>query len=140
MKKFAANFAKKLKGGEILALVGELGAGKTTFTQGLAIGLKIKGKITSPTFVIMNEYPVAPRKRAGNYKLKILNFKLLHLDAYRLKDEKDLSALGVAELLNDPNNIVVIEWADKIKKFLKKYHVIWLEFKIKGAGRGVVIK
>jgi len=133
MKKFGVDFAKKLKGGEILALVGELGAGKTTFTQGLADGFGIKGKITSPTFVIMNEYLI-------NSKLKIKDSKLFHLDSYRLKDEKNMVALGVVELLNDPKNIVVIEWADRLKKFLKNYCVIWLDFKIKGIGREINIK
>jgi len=133
MKKFGADFAKQLKGGEILALMGELGAGKTTFTQGLAVGLGLKGKITSPTFVIMNEYSL-------NSKFQIPNSKLFHLDAYRLKDEKDMDALGVAELLNDSKNIVVIEWANRLKKFLKNYCVIWLDFKIKGIGREINIK
>jgi len=75
--------AKELKGGETIALIGELGAGKTIFTKGIADGLRIKKYITSPTFVLMKVYPIDLKK---NNKIKTL----CHIDAYRLNSGKRL--------------------------------------------------
>ena len=112
----AANLAKKLKGGDILALSGDLGGGKTTFVQGLAKGLKIKEKIQSPTFVLMKIYPI-PKKK----------FSLCHIDLYRLKDEKDIESIGFQDYLRNNDYICVIEWAEKIEKILPK-NTEWIEF------------
>ncbi|MCK4553618.1 tRNA (adenosine(37)-N6)-threonylcarbamoyltransferase complex ATPase subunit type 1 TsaE [Candidatus Parcubacteria bacterium] len=108
----AKKFAKQLKGGEIIGLIGELGAGKTIFTKGLAAGLGIKKNITSPTFVLMKIYPIR------HLKSDIRNF--VHIDAYRIKTAQDLIAIGGGEYFNRPDAITVIEWADKIKKILPK--------------------
>ena len=112
---FAKNFAKKLKGGEVIGLTGELGAGKTVFAKGLAAGLGIKKNITSPTFVLMKIYPVKCREasRAG-----IRYF--VHIDAYRLKSARDLIAIGAKDYLRRPKTVSVIEWADKIKDIFSK--------------------
>lgn len=123
---FAKSFAKKLKGGEVIGLIGELGAGKTIFTKGLAKGLGIKNNIQSPTFVIMKIYQIT------NPKLPIK--QLVHIDAYRLKTERDLEAIGATEYLNDTKTVVVIEWADRIKKILPK-NTILINIKIKGDKR-----
>lgn len=101
-KKFAKNLAKDFLKGGIIALSGELGAGKTTFAQGFAQGLGIKGKIISPTFLIIRQYPIPGQK----------NF-LYHIDLYRLEDI-DLKNSGLEEILTDATNVVLIEWADKI--------------------------
>ena len=117
----AKNFAKQLKGGEVIGLIGELGAGKTVFVKGLATGLGIKKNITSPTFVLMKIYPVT------NFKFQISNF--VHLDAYRIKNEKDVLSIGAEEYFNQPDTVTVIEWADKIKKILpKKTKFIEIEY------------
>ena len=108
----AQNLAKKLSGGEVLGLIGDLGAGKTVFTRGLAQGLGIKNNINSPTFVLMKVYPVQQGK--------IKNF--VHIDAYRIKNLQDLLAIGIEDYLYQPDSIVVIEWADRIK--LKKIKLI----------------
>jgi len=108
---FAKKFSKKLTGGETIGLIGNLGAGKTIFTKGLAAGLAIKKNLTSPTFVLMKIYPVAKHRQ-----IKLL----AHLDAYRIKSAKDLVAIGVAEYFGRPDTVTVIEWADKIKKILPK--------------------
>lgn len=101
----------------VVALVGDLGAGKTAFVQGFAKALGIKRHLPSPTFLIFR-----------NYKLATLNFKLLyHLDAYRLSDAGELDVLDFDKVLADPTNIVMIEWADKIKEILPK-DTIWLNF------------
>lgn len=102
--------ASQFGGGEILALDGNLGAGKTTFVKGIAKGLGIKKNICSPTFVIMNQYSL--KNKAIKY--------LYHLDAYRLKSKKDLENIAFFDIINNPENIVVIEWANKIKKYLPK--------------------
>jgi len=102
---FAREYAHNLKGGEVIGLSGDLGAGKTVFTKGLAAGLNIKQTVTSPTFVIMKIY--------GGKKIK-----LVHIDAYRLESERDLEAIGAAEYFGGKNTVVVIEWAEKIKNFL----------------------
>ncbi len=103
-KKIAKNFC----GGEIIGLVGDLGAGKTIFTKGIAVGLKLKENINSPTFVVMKIYDVKHK----NIK------KFVHIDAYRLKSAEELKTIGIDEYLNRDDVVIVIEWADKIKKIL----------------------
>ena len=117
-KKFAFKMARKFKGGEILALIGDLGGGKTYFTKGLAQGLGIKKLISSPSFILMKIYPL----KKGKIK------QLCHVDLYRLKDPKDIIHLGLKEYLGQKNTICVIEWADKIKNILKPYIKITLNF------------
>ncbi len=101
---------QKLSGGGalIIALEGHLGSGKTTFIQGLAEGMGVKENVLSPTFLILKQFPIALK----NYK----NF--YHIDAYRLKNPGEIVELGFKDLAGDPGNIIVIEWAEKIKKIL----------------------
>ncbi len=112
----ASSLYKTLKGGEILALTGNLGSGKTTFTQKLAKKLKVKNPVTSPTFVLMNVFPanLASKKKVTLY----------HLDLYRTKSYKEVKALGITELWGKKENLVIIEWAEKIKKYLPKNAII----------------
>lgn len=105
---FGEEFAKKLTGGEVVALHGDLGAGKTTFTQGIAKGLGIKKRIISPTFVIVRSY-------------KIKNF--YHIDLYRTESKNDIEGLGIEEILKNPENIVVIEWAERLGNLLPKKRI-----------------
>lgn len=105
----------------IIALTGELGSGKTTFLQGLAKGLGIKERILSPTFVMIREYQVQ------SAKCKVQKF--YHLDLYRVEDEKGIEGLGLEEIWSDPQNIVAIEWAEKIKNILPKKRIdIYFEY------------
>lgn len=128
----AANLAKHLKGGEIIALEGDLGAGKTTFVKGLARSLGIKKHITSPTFVLMKIYPIS------NIQYPISN--LVHVDCYRLDDVQELFYLGLEEYLNRKDSIVIIEWADKIKNYLKKFKkVIRIKIDLKDNIRRFII-
>lgn len=105
-KKIAENLAGKTKS-HIFALTGELGAGKTMFVQGFAKGLGVKDKIISPTFVLIRQHPVPDTRRV-----------LYHIDLYRLENETYLKSLGLEEIWSDKNNIVLIEWAEKVKDFL----------------------
>lgn len=102
---------KPKKSAFTFGLEGDLGGGKTTFLQGFAKGLGIKEKIVSPTFIIMR---------------KIKTF--YHIDCYRIQKPKEILDLGFKEIISNPQNIVVIEWADKIKKILPE-DVIILKFR-----------
>ena|ERR1700722_5310004 len=111
------DFAKQLKGGEVLALYGDLGSGKTTFMQGLSKGLGITRNIISPTFIIMRSYKTG-------LKIKDLRLKnLYHVDLYRIESENDVDGLGLLELMHQPENIVAIEWPDKIENILPENRI-----------------
>ena len=111
-QKLGESFAEKIKNGGIVALYGDLGAGKTTFVQGFAKGLGINQRIISPTFIIVRQYKVSSEKLAVSC--------LYHIDLYRVQSQKEIEGLGIKEILNDPHNIVVIEWAEKLKNVLPK--------------------
>ncbi|MBU1032117.1 tRNA (adenosine(37)-N6)-threonylcarbamoyltransferase complex ATPase subunit type 1 TsaE [Patescibacteria group bacterium] len=104
-KKIAEDFAKTAKG-NIFALSGELGAGKTTFVQGFAKGLGIKEKILSPTFVITRQHKIPDTSKV-----------FYHIDLYRLEN---FNQLGFEEILLNKNSVVLIEWGEKIKSMLPK--------------------
>lgn len=124
-RKIAAVLAKeilskvlRLKSALVLALSGDLGAGKTTFIQSFIKTCGVKKRITSPTFLLIR-----------SYKLKAKSYKLIyHIDAYRIKKPKELLDLGLQEILNNNKNIVLIEWPEKIRKFLPR-QTIWIKFK-----------
>lgn len=112
-------------GAFVIGLEGDLGSGKTTFTQGFAKGLKIKEKILSPTFVILKRFGIHKHKlRIKKQETRSKRHKYFyHLDCYRLDSPKDLFVFGFKEILKNPENIVLIEWADKIKKILPKNYL-----------------
>lgn len=116
-KNLAAKIAKEIirsglhkKHARVVALEGELGAGKTTFTQGFAKTLGIKNRMVSPTFLIFREYPMKNKNFSYFY----------HADVYRIRSPKELAVLGFKNILAEPRNIVLIEWADRIKELLPK--------------------
>lgn len=107
-QEFAQKIARQFKkGGGIIALIGGLGAGKTTFTQGFAKGLGIKEKVISPTFVLIRQHKIPKNKNI-----------FYHIDLYRLENIEDIKNLGIEEILIDKNNVILIEWAEKIEKLL----------------------
>lgn len=126
-QKVAGNLAKKLKGGDILALEGDLGGGKTTFVQGLAIGLGIKQKITSPTFIMLREYRIPKSSSHQLIDSSIYRLSLIHIDLYRLKNIQQITSIGTFDYLGKKNYICVIEWAEKIKNLLPK-NIHWIKF------------
>ncbi|HVY73103.1 MAG TPA: tRNA (adenosine(37)-N6)-threonylcarbamoyltransferase complex ATPase subunit type 1 TsaE [Candidatus Paceibacterota bacterium] len=89
----------------VVALQGDLGAGKTTFTQALAAELGITETIQSPTYVLMKDYPIS----FGRFT------KLIHIDAYRLESPEEFAALKPETFLTNPENLVVIEWPERIE-------------------------
>ncbi|MBU3918296.1 tRNA (adenosine(37)-N6)-threonylcarbamoyltransferase complex ATPase subunit type 1 TsaE [Patescibacteria group bacterium] len=118
-KKIAQDFCIQ-KGAIILGLKGDLGAGKTTFVQGVAHGLEISDKILSPTFVILKKFKIFKSEN------KFQNF--FHIDCYRIENPKEILDLGFKEIILDPKNIVIIEWPEKIKTILPE-HTMFLNFK-----------
>jgi len=114
-KKIAGKIVSNLKAGGVIALFGELGSGKTTFAQGLAEGLGIKERIISPTFVLVREH------RIKNYESRIR--KLYHIDLYRVESESELGSIGFREILSNPENIVLIEWAEKAQHVLPEKRI-----------------
>ncbi|MBU2575645.1 tRNA (adenosine(37)-N6)-threonylcarbamoyltransferase complex ATPase subunit type 1 TsaE [Patescibacteria group bacterium] len=123
LQKFAKNLCSKLKAGQIIALTGELGAGKTTLVQMIAKELGIKARVASPTFNLVKEYDVKPEVRGIK--------KLCHIDLYRIDGKFD--DLGLDEYFDDKDSVLFIEWAEKIKKHLPK-DVIWIKIDIKKDG------
>ena len=105
-KSFAKSYARKISNGSIIALIGNLGAGKTTFSQGFARGLGISESVISPTFKLVSEY----------HGKRVLN----HIDCYRLESSSDFLNIGGENFLNNVDGITIIEWADRIKD-------IWLD-------------
>ncbi len=94
----------------LLGLEGDLGGGKTTFLQGFAKGLGVKEKITSPTFVIIKKF---------HLPYSVFH-ELYHIDCYRIKKPREILDLGFKEIISNPQNIIAIEWSDRIKKILPK--------------------
>jgi tRNA threonylcarbamoyladenosine biosynthesis protein TsaE len=113
-QKLGKILAQELYGGEIICLTGELGAGKTTFTQGLLSGLEVEGPYTSPTFVIMKHYK---KQDTGDKEQGIKN--IYHIDAYRVSSH-DIIDLGWEEIVSGKNNIIIVEWAERIADIIPK--------------------
>lgn len=118
-RKLAIEIASRLKGGEVLALSGELGSGKTTFVKGLAEYFNIEDQVSSPTFTLIQEHGIDEAK----YPL----FSLVHIDCYRLENEKDLIDIGIEDYLSNPDSVVIIEWAEKVKAIIPE-KAIWVKF------------
>lgn len=127
LRKFAEKTAASLRGGEILALSGNLGAGKTTFTKMLLAARGVRKKASSPTFVLMLPY----KDRHG--------CTIYHMDLYRVRGYKEVAALGIEDLWGKKNSVFVIEWAEKISRRLPR-KTIRLNFKVHGTDRKIYIK
>lgn len=131
-QKLGEDFAQELVPGDVVLLYGDLGSGKTTFTQGLAKGLGIKKRIISPTFTIVRTYKCHPggqRPIGSHTKDSIATLQndyaqsakvFYHIDLYRTESVKDLKGIGIEEILNDKEAVVVIEWPEKLGKLLPK--------------------
>ena len=126
--------AKFLKVGDIIVLEGDLGVGKTLFSQGIVKGLGFQDNITSPTFALMNEY-------------QIFETKIYHIDAYRIKFQEEVYDLGLEDIYLE-DAIILIEWADNLGTYKPKdYLKITLEYKCDGrelkmedVGRSSILK
>jgi len=107
-KVFVSRLSQKKEGATVVALSGELGAGKTTFVQGMALALGINDPITSPTFVVEKIYELSGQPFSH----------IVHIDAYRLKNAEELASLGFHTLVSDSANLMCIEWAENVRELI----------------------
>ncbi len=129
-KNLGSKFAGELKSGDIVLLFGALGAGKTTFVQGVAKGLGIGERVLSPTFVLVRTH------QTKNSRIKKMN----HVDLYRIEKETDIEGLGLNEIFNEETAVTIIEWADKLSGFKpKKGHRIYFKH-LNGDRREITIE
>lgn len=108
----------------VIALSGDPGAGKTTFSQGVGLALGVRDTMTSPTFVIENIYALASQKWT----------RLIHIDAYRMKSAYELETLGWQEIAADPSNLILLEWPERVHELIPS-DAVRLHFAIEGEGR-----
>ncbi len=111
LAQLARGVAKALRGGDTISLEGELGSGKTAFVQELAKAMGVKDRVTSPTFVVVKPYKIA---------VPSLSY-LYHVDCYRLQNPQELTKLGLAEILEDPRAVTVIEWGERVRALRRRY-------------------
>ena len=124
---FARSLTPKQGSATLVTLSGDLGAGKTSYTQGVARALGVTSAVTSPTFVLMKIYPLHDQAFT----------RLVHIDAYRLSGGKDLAPLGLTEIFADAGSLVLLEWPEQVADgLLKADHTVSL--KVKGEGRTLI--
>ena len=125
LKHEATKLTSTLRGGEMIGLIGPLGAGKTTFVQFAAEALGVKQPITSPTFTLLQIYPMATsgiESRTSNFEFRFL----IHIDCYRLSDTnpeqawQELLSIGLEDWLDRKDAIIMIEWADRLPNAIQK--------------------
>lgn len=108
-KRIASELLSRLRGVNVILLYGDLGSGKTTFSQGIGEALEISQRMISPTFLLVRKYDI-PLKGKANGSFQTL----YHIDLYRIEGEDQLDELGIFDFIRDPGNLVVIEWAEKM--------------------------
>ncbi len=121
-----ARYLAGREGSRVVCLYGELGAGKTTFTQGFARGLGITSRLLSPTFIIVRRYQIL---RKENY--------LYHVDLYRLHSVTELAGLGIGEIFTDSASYTVIEWAERLGGLLPNDRID-VRFEVTDDGKHVI--
>lgn len=106
--RFITDLPPRKDAATIIMLSGDLGAGKTTLTQGIARALGVEETVTSPTFVLEKIYELTGQKWV----------RLIHIDAYRLVSEHELEVLGWREMAKDPSNLIIIEWPEMVAELI----------------------
>ncbi len=121
-RKLGKRLAQALKPGDVLALVGGLGAGKTTLVQAIARALQVDdpGEVVSPTYTLVNEHATS-------------RGALIHIDLYRLTDAESAVALGLGEQLERRDAIVIVEWADRFSGLIPA-HATWVTLRVDQSG------
>lgn len=124
-KQHAHDLAATIDGGTVITLHGDLGAGKTTWTKGFLSFFDIdEDTVVSPTFTLLQEYPVSKNGIT----------RIVHIDTYRMEDPDELRDIGIEDYLADPKTVILVEWPDKIEKFLDGKHVVRVEITEDDAG------
>lgn len=123
-EKFVLSLTPAVHGATVVGLYGDLGAGKTTFVQAVAKALGITETVNSPTFLIVKSYklPFSPSTSLEGEAGRGCFKTVVHVDAYRLKSSEELRKLHFSELLADPRNLILVEWADRVADILPKDH------------------
>lgn len=116
----AQTIAPQLRGGDVLCLTGELGAGKTAFTKALAKALGVKTMVRSPSFNLLKTYPLPAQPNRPQL--------LVHLDCYRLSQPQEAVGLGLSDYLSNPQALIIIEWPEKILTQLPKNRIKMIRF------------
>ncbi len=127
LTKAAQWLSKELKGGDIVVLEGNLGAGKTTFTKALAKELQIKSRVRSPSFTLLHEYKTSDKKAPIQY--------LVHADAYRIDSPEAWHDIGLTEWFSRKDAVTCIEWGEKLVSLLKGKKFWHLKFKLIKSGK-----
>jgi tRNA threonylcarbamoyladenosine biosynthesis protein TsaE len=134
MKQLGVQFARRVSHthphahtAQVIALSGDLGTGKTVFAQGFLKELGVRGRVTSPTFLIFRPYDISHRYYTCVY----------HSDLYRIESYRELTPLQFSDILHDPTAIVVVEWAEKIKNHIPR-SARWIRFSHKSDTERVV--
>jgi len=117
--RLGVHLGELVEAGDVVCLSGDLGAGKTAFTQGIGIGWGASEAVTSPTFTLVHEHR---RKRDGQY--------LYHVDCYRLRGDADALGIGLEDMFHD-ESVTVIEWPENVREVLPK-EILWIDFSITG--------
>jgi tRNA threonylcarbamoyladenosine biosynthesis protein TsaE len=125
-KDVAADIIAK-KRPNLILLEGELGGGKTTFSQGFLASLGVDKPVTSPTFVIMKSYSITDS-----------DYKIYHLDLYRLNQEWEVLDLGIMDMIQNPNNILLIEWASKTPNLWGNIPHTKIEFEVINSNERII--
>lgn len=116
-QELAHEISLKVMDGNIILLNGEMGSGKTQFVRFLCSSLKVKDRVSSPSFIIMNKYETSE------------GLEIFHFDFYRLTDMRDLEEIGLFEILESKKGLVIVEWANMFKSlFVKEKHIIDIYF------------
>jgi len=123
----------------VIALTGDLGSGKTTFVKGFAAGLGIRRRMVSPTFLIIKRYTIPEGRQTKVKKMHeaCLYRFLFHIDAYRLKKPRELLSLGWREIAENPQHLVLIEWAEKVRSLLPKASA-WIALRHRKEGERII--
>lgn len=111
----AREVAEQVRRGGVICLSGDLGSGKTTFTQELAKTLGVKRNVNSPTFLVVRSYRLAESEQAAKV--------LYHVDLYRLNSEQEIEEIGLTDMLADTEAVVVIEWSEKLGSLRPKKRI-----------------
>lgn len=114
-KEFVESVAPWTHAATVVGLYGNLGAGKTSFTQGVALALGIPDTVNSPTFVIEKIYAIPEKENTQTFS------HLIHIDAYRLEKAEEMVRLGWKEIISNPSNLIIVEWPERIADIMPEH-------------------